>query len=255
MALKNFIALILIGGSLTFAVLLITDQRYSYNLPTGAAPEEKLAQSEPPAASDAALASLPELPIIEQINPEERQAAASNAAGELDNWTQNVGQKIAEELQQNGAVLSAGQVAQKILLNELANINPDQFKVIVPIGDLKIMAGADPKQIKDFIAQIKTGLAETMLRYSVIKDLNQIKSLVEKAVSRFYNLTVPQELAVWHADYLGMLKTLDNILAALIKADQDPLKALIAVKALDKLDLEMTNHSRKLENLANNLTL
>lgn len=123
-------------------------------------------------------------------------------------------------------IKAGGQTSQLTYLNELNRI------LRIGIGEIKF----DPLHIPDSA------------------DFENLHSLAEKTYNQLLATYAPESLLSAHIKELEILGSFKNIFEVLARLEQDPLKAVVALRAIPLLNVEFANLNQKLTQAVNSNT-
>jgi len=244
---KKFISLVLIAGSLVFAILIITEKPQQLKLEA----EKVLAD--------------PAYSITEQRLSAEPIAQSVSAA---ENLTSDLASTISQEIiarNPNGPVniqnknwistANPAELADKLFEQGLANFDSASLRPEIKLSQLKIIDDNDPLTLKSYVQNFKDIVAQNVTLKPIdnrlsFNDLRLLIAAYQKIIPQLYALSVPQKAAAIHQQGLTIFETQKNILEKLVLAEVDPVAALIAANFLPNLNKDIADFEAKLEKLS-----
>ena len=240
---KKLISGILIIGSLTFAGLLIFDAGQSVY-------ENR--QSE--------IAGAPQSQKSENI-----ESLSYRRQPGINNNTEELAKKISEEIValnpegpqeiQGESWLNASEpkdLANKLFEEGIANFDIESLRPDVKVTNFKITPN-DPLATQEYLRNLKkilAGLANPPQNGTPsLADLNNLFLSYQKIIPELYQLKVPTDIALIHRQGGVALETQKNILEKLLRAEEDPVTAILAAQLLPIINDEVKDFEKKIEEL------
>jgi|GEM_PF-2317699 len=229
---KKIIALSLIGGSLTFAILIVGQK----SLP-------------------------PKQNPLTNFQAEDLDGLSVEKAGAyLENSTEKIAQDIARELiarNPNGPVtdgeqkfisaLNPEEMVEKIFEDQIGKIDLSEFAPRVEVARLQITAGNQKSLAENYLKNFQAILLHNFSKLDAkfdnptTSDFFKIASALDKSVNEFYSLLAPEELSNIHREQIRLMLVQKIIYKSLANYENDPLKALIAGQMMPEVNRQLSN--------------
>jgi len=164
------------------------------------------------------------------------------------NLTENVGRRILGEIVSKNpdgpsliqgslylSVLQPVDMTQKAVADELQNSDPNMFKVAIKISDVKVSTDETKSFLNNYLKEVELLMEKNVYKADYadsLGGLNTMKDTLTSSISQLTKLRPPKIMAIWHTELLSILSTRRQIYEAIAQTESDPIKALLAVKAL-----------------------
>lgn len=175
------------------------------------------------------------------------------------NITQNVAAAIGKDLLERNPegpatvedtqwinVLDPEKFSENLIAEGLKQFDPQEFQPAVPRSSLKITSSADAASqqlyLKTFhdILRYRFGTTAVDLGAPELTGLNNLIGAYDRALTDFYNLPVPENLASVHQKEISLLTGQKKIFEHLIAYRTDPVQALLALQTLQQLNQQFS---------------
>lgn len=235
--LKKMLAVGLIGGSVIFAVLIVTDSG---------------------SVQKASIASVYQAGNLSPSTNSEQVPVLPSAPAK--NITLEIAEKISQEIPSPGIgslkdLQSPKAIADEYIAKALKDFNYEAFKPEVDVSRLQINPSSNKTAIAIYLKKLN-GILETFsgLQFSA-DNPSQNLALLTKAyndsIAALYTIPVPQIFSNLHTKVIAILSGQKSATEIIQNYKTDPLKALLSFQAITKLSEELTAVQRAISALAN----
>lgn len=222
---KKAAALILIAGSAIFAVLIISDGRQQIIT-------KETAETARPAPE--------KIPEVKTPETNLTQETINQISGEIIS---------ADTLKNNS---DPEEIADKYLSQAIQSFDYNYFKPEVKQSRLNIINDSGPEIIGNYLKnfnQIAQKFGWLKLPDARPDNLNKLTDAYAQIIDEFYQLAVPTKLAYIHQQIISLLSGQKLALEKISNYQTDPLQALLAFEAAEKLNEELAILQKTLINL------
>lgn len=188
------------------------------------------------------------------------ESVSSQSLKLTENSTKEIAKTIAEEIIKKNpsgptgtdgasgiSTLNPEELANKVLAQQIENIDLTDFEPQVNFSAIKISPLSDKSALENYLKNFQTILKNNFSGLAVdfknpaLEDFQKLSASYEKTVAQFYTLIVPQKLAAVHAEQIRLMSIQEAIFANLAQYEIDPMKALVAIQLSKEVDSGLNN--------------